>query len=111
MSVSVCGCVNACRCVLGVRVRIACVSVCVHTHGSWGRGDGRGQGRRGEGEAQLTDAEFCFDWSPAAHSSWTRGAGSRVGSERREMTRSEFCLDERKFFAQGNSPPGVCPPL
>lgn len=61
------GCVNACRCVLGVLARIACVSVRVHTHTGSGveaMGGNGGWGAEGEGEAHLTDAEFCFDWSP-----------------------------------------------
>lgn len=106
------GCVNACRCVLGVLARIACVSVRVHTHRVVeAMGGNGGGGRRGKEKPISQTQNSALTGAPAAHSSWTRGAGSQGGTQRREMTRSEFCLDERKFFAQGNSPPGVCPPL
>lgn len=47
--------------------RIVCVSVRVHTHTGSGveaMGGNGGWGAEGKGEAHLTDAEFCFDWSP-----------------------------------------------
>lgn len=74
-------------------------------------GRGGGGGGRAAPWPQILRSEIPLYLELAAHSSWMLGAGGGVGSERGEMTVSGFCLDERKFFAQSNSPPGVCPPL
>lgn len=96
---------------MSVRVFGVCeqthMSLCVHARAGWREQVGGNGVEEGEGSSpQVTDwgILLCLE-------SHLAGAGSRVGSERGEMTVSGFCLDERKFFGQGNSPPWGVPPL
>lgn len=68
---------------------------------------GGGEGEKSSRCSQIR--EFCFDWSPGCTFQLDVRGGSRVGSKSGERTVSRFCLDERKFFAQGNNPPWGVP--
>lgn len=97
---TVCACEHKCACV--------CRHMCLHTW--WEEAvAGKGGGGREKNSPVITDTEFCTsDFRLRLH---IPGAGLRWGLRAGNDHIWCFVLMRGKFFAQGSSPLGVCPPL